>query len=145
MRASVACPRASQPYQPPDSAAWLGAWPDTAPTAARLGQAPPPVRKLPPANARVPLAELVLQVPRASATAEMHRCARVGAWPLVLLVCGMLVVLVTSYVVLRVLGFLSWRALGEALARHIPHFTFHIPRAHGPHCMRPRPLSRAMR
>ena len=73
-----------------------------------LGQAPPPVRRLPPANVRVPIAEL--QVPRAADTPEMHRCERVGAWPLILLMGGTLVVLVTSYVVLRVLGFLSWRA-----------------------------------
>ena len=53
-------------------------------------------------------------MPRASATAEMHRCERVGAWPVILLAGGTLVVLVTSYVVLRVLGILSWRALGFA-------------------------------
>ena len=37
-----------------------------------------------------------------------------GAWPVILLAGGTLVVLVTSYVVLRVLGILSWRALGFA-------------------------------
>lgn len=99
-------------YEPPDSIAWLKEWPGSEPIAELLRQAPPPVRRLPPANARVPIAQL--QVPRASDTPDMHRCERVGAWPLILLVGGTLVVLVTSYVVLRVLGFLSWRALGFA-------------------------------
>ena len=99
-------------YEPPDSIAWLKEWPGSEPIAELLRQAPPPVRRLPRPNARVPIAQL--HVPRASDTPDMHRCERVGAWPLILLVGGTLVVLVTSYVVLRVLGFLSWRALGFA-------------------------------
>ena len=54
------CPGA---YEPPDSIGWLEARPCGKPIAELLRQAPPPVRKLPPANARVPIAELRVSLP----------------------------------------------------------------------------------
>ena len=101
-------------YTPPASIEWLSQLPQMAHLAEALRQPPPPVAKLPPFDARVAFSEL--NVPRLSEIPEMRQCERVGPWPVIIFAVAVATLLITSYIVMRVLGIISWRAAKFVLA-----------------------------